>query len=53
MSLQRHREAREQRTASGAVIGGLAGAALFGPLGALAGAALGANLGKSGNPDRW
>lgn len=53
MSSNKRREARQQRSAAGAVIGGVAGAALFGPLGALAGGALGASFFKSGNPDRW
>jgi len=53
MNSEKRRQAKQQRAATGAMIGGVAGAALFGPLGALAGAAMGASLGKAGNPDRW
>ncbi len=53
MSLRKRREAKQQRAAAGAVIGGAVGAALFGPLGALAGAAIGNKFAKGGNPERW
>ena len=53
MSVKKRQEAKNERAATGALIGASLMGALLGPWGGVAGLFAGVYLGGQGNPDRW